>query len=123
MIRAFYFSSGFLFIGIGLVGIVLPLLPSTIFFILAAGCFAKSSKRFELWLLEHPVFGPSVIQWRAHGVISLKAKTMAFLGMLLGYCSFYYFVSPSLVSAVVVALFMLASAYYVGTRPSKPPAF
>ncbi|MCV0428834.1 MAG: YbaN family protein [Roseibium sp.] len=112
-------------VGIGIVGAFLPLLPSTIFFIMAAACFARSSPALEEKILRHPVFGPPVIAWREHGAISPRSKLVALAGMGFGYLMFLLTAEPDLWLAVFVALFMIGCAAYVATRPSgtqKKPA-
>ncbi len=63
--------------GLGGVGIVVPGLPTTIFFILAAGCFTRSSPRLEAWVLGLPKIGPAVADYRAGLGMPRKAKVMA----------------------------------------------
>ena len=65
----------------GIVGIFLPLLPTTPFVLLAAFCFARGSARWEHWLLNHPRFGPMVRDWRASHAIPLRAKQLAWTMM------------------------------------------
>lgn len=67
----------------GLVGIVLPLLPTTPFVLLTAFCFSRGSERYEQWLLSHPRFGPMVRDWRTNRAVPLRAKQMALFMMLL----------------------------------------
>lgn len=110
---------GFALVGLGIVGAVLPLLPTTIFFILAAGCFAKSSPELEARILNHPKIGPAVISWRDHGVIPPRAKAFAVCGMLFGYGVFYYSTEPDYRLAIAVAIVMLGCAAFVLTRPSR----
>ncbi|MDD7908697.1 MULTISPECIES: YbaN family protein [Pseudovibrio] len=118
MPRTFYMIAGILLVGIGLIGIVLPLLPSTIFFILATGCFARSNPRLEKWLLNHPKFGKSVRDWQDHGAISVKGKLMAVFGMTVGYAVFVITTAPSMLLAIIVLAVLVACASYVVTRPS-----
>jgi len=106
--------------GLGILGAFLPILPSTIFFILAAACFARSSPALEAKILNHPVFGPPVVAWREHGAITRKAKTFAVSGMAFGYGMFFYTASPALWLALLVGIFIAACAVYVLSRPSGP---
>ena len=62
--RWVYLLAGGVFVVLGVIGAVLPLLPSTVFFILAAACFARSSPRIEAWLLSFPAVGEAVRAWR-----------------------------------------------------------
>jgi hypothetical protein len=117
--RIFFFCLGCVMLALGLIGAVTPLLPTTIFLIAAAACFARSSPRLEAWLLHHPRFGPTLRDWRAYGAISRSAKVMACAGMAMGYALFWLGARPKLLLATGVAAAMLACAYYVVSRPSQ----
>lgn len=75
--------AGILSLLIALVGVVLPLLPTTPFVILAAGCFARSSPRLHAWLLHHPLFGPVLQNWETRRCIPRKIRRLA-LTMMIG---------------------------------------
>jgi uncharacterized membrane protein YbaN (DUF454 family) len=72
-----YLCAGVLAVALGTVGIVLPLLPTVPFMILAAFCFARSSPALEARLLHHPKFGPHLVAWREKGAISRRGKWSA----------------------------------------------
>lgn len=81
MRRILYLIAGFLCLGLAVIGAILPVMPTTVFVILAAYCFTRSSPRMERKLLEHPKFGPHIVRWRERGAISRtgkKAATIAF---------------------------------------------
>ena len=102
---------------IGIAGLVLPLVPGTVFLILAAACFARSSTRFEKWLVTHPQFGPSIVAWRRNGSIPLHAKLIAIGAMLLSFGLTWMTGAPP-IALVVTGLALAGAALYVGTRPS-----
>ncbi len=79
MLRKVYLAAGVVSLLLGAVGVLLPLLPTVPFMILAAYCFGRSDPRIERWLLEHRHFGPAIRQWRERGAISRKGKTAATL--------------------------------------------
>ncbi len=117
--RPLYAAAGWLMVALGLVGLVLPVMPTTIFMILAAWFFSRSSPRFEAWLLDHKYFGPPIRQWRESGAIPLPAKLFAVGSMAGGFAVFLYLTQPPLWLAAVVAAFLLASAAFVVTRPGR----
>jgi uncharacterized membrane protein YbaN (DUF454 family) len=116
-LRAVFLGLGVLFVGIGAIGVVLPVLPTTPFLILAAACFARSSRRFEQRLLDHPRFGPVLRDWRARGAIPRRAKWLALGGTSLGFALFLL-AGRGLAANGAVALLMLGGLAYVFTRPS-----
>lgn len=77
VIRALWVTLGAISLALGIIGIFLPLLPTTPFVLLAAACFARGSERFHGWLLSHPRFGPLVHDWQTHRAIPLRAKWLA----------------------------------------------
>lgn len=77
MRRTLYLIGGFASLGLAAIGAILPLMPTTVFVILAAFCFARSSERLERRLLEHPTFGPHILRWREKGAISREGKLAA----------------------------------------------
>lgn len=117
-LRSVFFILGLLCLALGFVGIFLPVLPTTPFLILAAACFARSSRRLESWLLEHPRFGPVLRDWRQRGAIPRKAKLMALAGISLGFILFRLGSDPGPGLTALVAALMLAGLAYVFTRPS-----
>lgn len=75
--RRLYLIAGLIVLGLGILGIFLPLLPTVPFLILAAFCFARCNPAWELKLLEHPVYGPTILAWREKGIVSRKGKWAA----------------------------------------------
>lgn len=70
-------SFGIIAVTLGGIGVILPLLPTVPFLLLAAFCFARSSERLHQWLTTHPKLGPPIQDWNERGAISLKAKRLA----------------------------------------------
>lgn len=119
IVRLFWVAAGLASTALGLVGAVLPLLPTVPFMILAAFCFAKGSRRLHSWIVERSPFSPTILDWMEHGAISRRAKKLATGAML---ASLLVPVAVGMPWAVVAGqAFVLALvAAFVLTRPSPP---
>ena len=114
--RVAWLMLGLLLVGIGVVGIFVPLLPTTDFMLLALPCFARSSPRLEAWLLDHPRFGPAIRAWRRDRAVPRHAKVMAGLGMAVGYAIFWLHVRPNWLVSLGVAAFLLFWIIWIARR-------
>lgn len=120
MIRAVYLVIGLLFVGLGALGAVLPVLPTTPFLLISLWAFAKSSARLERWLLEHRRFGPRLVAWRTHRVIPLGVKLTSW-GSMLASLTMMYVVSSPWQALVGAGSVMVIGAVYIAMQPSRPP--
>jgi integral membrane protein len=77
VLKVLWMGLGFLSVGVGVIGIVVPGLPTTVFFVIAAACFSRSSPRFEAWVLNLPTIGPMVRDYRAGLGMPKQAKVAA----------------------------------------------
>lgn len=118
LLRGLFLCLGVGFVALGLVGAVLPVLPTTPFLILAAACFTRSSERLERRLLDHPTFGPPLRAWRERGAIPRRAKFMALFGSSAGFAIFLATGHHGWVLTAAVALLMLGGVAFVFSRPS-----
>ncbi len=105
--------------GCGIAGIVLPLVPTTPFLLLAAFAFAKSSPRLHLWLTTHPRFGPLIGNWQQHRAIGPAAKRAALVVMALALGLSWLLAVPGWVLAVQAAVLVCVAAFIL-TRPDGP---
>lgn len=104
-------------IGFAAIGVVLPLLPTTPFVLLAAFFASKGSPAFALWLEEHPSFGPAIRSWRRNRVIPLKAKVLACSMMTLSW-GLVFVMGANAVVLAISGIVMACVASYLLTRPS-----
>ncbi|MBS7554470.1 YbaN family protein [Ancylobacter dichloromethanicus] len=112
------FALAWVCVGLGIVGIVTPVMPGTVFLILAAWLFTRSSPRFERWLLTHPRLGPSVVAWRASGAVPRWAQLVAAGSMAFSFAVLVVLGLSVPVLAIVAAVFVGVSAYLL-TRPTS----
>jgi len=106
-------------LAVGLVGVVVPLLPTTPFLIVAAWSFARSSQRLHDWLYEHRLFGPMLRDWDTNRVIPIWAKACACTAMAASFT--YVALSRDLPVwlLAVTALCLIAVAVYILSKPSR----
>lgn len=121
-LRHLWLAAGGLCLLLGTIGIVVPLLPTVDFYVMAAYAFSRGSRRWEQWLLNHPRIGPLVRDWRADRSVPLQAKWLATLSMAAS-CAWAAHVLPARI-AWVPALACGLVAAYLWTRPTRraPPA-
>ena len=105
--------------GLGTVGLFLPLLPTTSFMLVAAFAFARSSPRLHNWLINHKIFGKLITDWRTHRAISTKAKTMSVLSMvaIVGISIAYHVPTTVLLIQILV---LACVATFLVSRPAPP---
>lgn len=108
LVRYALLAIGWLSVALGVIGIFLPVLPTTPFLLLAAACFMRSSERFYLWLINHRHLGPWIVDYLEGEGIPLKGKIYAISLMWLSIG-----VSSYLVPLFWARLFMLTSAVLV----------
>ena len=108
--RVLWLLGGGLALATGIVGIVLPLLPTTPFVLVAAFCFARGSARYEHWLLHHPRFGPMVRDWRANRAVPLRAKQLAWVMMVIS-SAIAWWVLPTRVAWIPAASCAVVAAW------------
>lgn len=118
--RMVWLAAGCACVGLGGLGLVLPVLPTTPFLLLAAACFARSSKRLHHWLLAHRVWGPLLRDWEAHRSIPRRAKVLAttliILSVAFGMVSGRLRGGPLLATAALLGVGLA----FVWTRPDGP---
>ncbi|MFQ5773978.1 MAG: YbaN family protein [Kiloniellaceae bacterium] len=110
---------GWLSMALGLAGLLLPLVPSTVFFLLALWAFSRSSARFHDWLYSHPRIGQPLRDWHTHRLVPLPAKVLAvvMMGATLVYVTL--FVAEGWVLPAALAAVLAAVAAYILTRPHR----
>jgi len=91
VIRYAYLVSGFLLVAIGIIGIFLPLLPTTVFLILASACFVRSSPKANEWIRNHKILGVYLKNYQDKNGLTIKSKifTIIFLWLSIGISAFY----------------------------------
>jgi uncharacterized membrane protein YbaN (DUF454 family) len=117
--RWLYLALGFFFVGLGVLGAFLPVLPTTSPLLVALWAFSRSSRRFHRWLYTHPRFGPRLQEWKKYGTIPVKVKVTAISMMLLSLAFLAVTHAKWQVIAASGAL-MLVGAAYILSRPSRP---
>ncbi len=98
---------GFIFLGLAVLGAILPVMPTTCFVLLAAACFAKSSDRFYHWLLASTIFGPMIKHWQATRSMPKRAKIIAITSILCSGAFSILILESSLVQALVAVVLLI----------------
>lgn len=120
--RYLYLTIGWVFVGLGIIGLALPLVPQVPFFLVSLWAFSRSSRRFEHWLLHHKILGPGLRRFREYRVVPWLAKVTSWTGMCVTFgLSLWSGFLPSW-ALVAEALVLLACAAFIASFPSHAPA-
>jgi uncharacterized membrane protein YbaN (DUF454 family) len=118
IVRALFFAAGVVALLLGVVGVFLPVLPTTPLVLLAAACFARSYRPFHEWLVGHRHFGPLLREWHEHRSIHYRTKLVAIAMMALGLGASIVFV----VEAAWLRLGLLALGIVLGIYLYRLPS-
>lgn len=118
-VRLVFAGLGTLFLLLGLFGLFLPVLPTTPFLLLAAACFARSSRRIFNWLLDHPRFGPLIREWREHRAMPYRAKRMALVLIALSFAISITFFVPGWLAKLAMGVGGLILMVWIARIPSR----
>lgn len=119
--RILFLVLGLCFVGLGLLGAFLPVLPTTPFMIIALACFSRSSQRFHDRLYNHPLFGPTLRTWHQYQVIPLVVKVMAITAMGISFIYMVFMTNVPVIAVICTGLFIIYGAWYILSKPSVPP--
>ena len=108
-------------VGLGGIGAVLPLVPTTPFLLLAAWAASRSSPELHEWLYRHPRYGPLLRDWRDHRALRPRVKCLALLLIAASWLTMMMTVASNPVRLVASAV-MLTVAVFLATRPAHPGA-
>lgn len=121
-VRQALLALGCLCVALGIIGIFVPGLPTTVFLLIAAWAFSRSSERFHRWLYDHPRLGRPIRDWHAHRVIPVRAKLLAVTMMAASVTVLAVFASTHWALPVGVGALLACIAAYILSRPSVVPA-
>lgn len=82
--RLAFVIGGHVCIVLAVFGIILPVMPATVFLLLAAACYARGSQKFYDWLLHHKWFGPPIRDWQRDKAMTVKSKIIAIVSVVVG---------------------------------------
>ena len=106
---------GFVLLGIGVLGMFLPLLPTTVFFLLAAWCFARSSERFHYWLHNNRFFGKYLANYRSKGGMTRGSKIFSIVFLLAGISLSVLFLTENLYIRILLAAIAVGVTWHLLT--------
>tara|TARA_B100001179_G_scaffold105987_1_gene75413 strand:+ start:4347 stop:4763 length:417 start_codon:yes stop_codon:yes gene_type:complete len=116
LLKIFWISIGLLFVGLGAIGAIIPGMPTTVFLVLAAACFIRSSQKLYDWLIKNKTFGPYLKDYREGKGIPLKAKVVALILITIFVSYAVFFAIQSIPLRVLVGAIGLIGFWFVSFK-------
>ena len=120
IIKSVFFVTACLAVILGMLGIILPLLPATPFFILALFGFSKSSLRFKYWLLNLPVIGKDLKRWQADKKIDKKRKPFIYISIILSFSISLLLLIGSPYLQLMLVILMVILLFFINRLAEYP---
>jgi uncharacterized membrane protein YbaN (DUF454 family) len=111
-----FLSLGFVTTALGVVGLFVPLMPTTCFLIVAVWSFSRSNPALSQKILQHPQFGPTIENWMENKSISGKAKCKISMSIVIGFSISFLVMAPSLTLSAFLVSGMITLLLYINTR-------
>lgn len=117
-VRHVFIALGFAALLLGLIGVFLPILPTTPFILLAAAFFARGSERFHSWLLQHHLTGPLIVDWYEHRSLRAGVKRWAYVLTTISFSSSILIIQPIAIKLLLLILYSIV-IYFLWRRPVR----
>lgn len=122
VVRYFLIGCGWVFLGLGAIGLFFPVLPTTPFVLLAAACFLRSSERLHAWLVGHPVFGEHIRDYLAGRGLRMRTKIVAVTTLWASILASAILWVPFILVDIALIAIAIAVTRYLLRLPTAPPA-
>ena len=119
--RALYYTAGSIFLVLGIIGIIFPILPTTPFLLLSAACYVRSSEKAYNWLIQNKIFGKIIRDYRAGKGISVKVKAITILFLWITIIISILFIVILWVQILLIILAILVSIHIILIKPRTKP--
>jgi uncharacterized membrane protein YbaN (DUF454 family) len=105
-----------------MIGLLLPVMPTTPFLIVTAYCFSKGSEKLHRWLLTRPHIGPRIEEWEKYGIIRKQAKIFSTVVIVISFSTTIIVTPIAKGLKVMLACIGTAAIIFIWSRPSLPPS-
>lgn len=117
-VRHVFIALGFAALLLGIIGVFLPILPTTPFILLAAAFFARGSERFHSWLLQHHLTGPLIVDWYEHRSLRAGVKRWAYVLTTISFSSSILIIQPIAIKLLLLILYSIV-IYFLWRIPVR----
>lgn len=114
-----YVMAGHTFVALGVIGAFLPVMPTTIFLILAASCYGKGSTKLHRKLMSHRTFGPILLDWEANRAMTVRTKVIAISAIVVGFAIGAYYIPLWWIRIIHITIGLALVSYLLNVRTKR----